>query len=210
MKLQEIFDADIRNTDDVLSLDPTGDFIARGTFSAAFDDNDDPHMINKIQVKKHRHGWTDVFGPYAAIVVRDKLWNMVHFPRIYEIDHVNDSVVKWKMEKLLTMDQIRPDEFAQTMRRYFMEDDAENTIDSPHNLFYLFRSMVEMGADKSDIIKDATLIKATQKIHDVYNELRSDPDVEPTVAIDLHAGNVMYRRTHVGLELVFSDPFFAR
>lgn len=220
--LQEIFEPAIStqtmdryHSFDGLPKDPNaGERLGSGTFSSASEDKADPHMVSKQQHRKHSvSGLTDMFDEYAVIIARDKLWNMVHFPRVYTIksyvDPQGETKSQWSMEKLIPMNSksLNHLEINSLCERYFDEYVYEEISDAEFHLgeiAYQIEKIIE--EDALHLIIDETFRAASKKLIAVYHELQGK---YPSATMDLHDENIMYRRSPHGLDMVFSDPFVA-
>lgn len=182
--------------------------LGQGSFSVARHDKSDPHMVNKRQYDPGTEIGTvnDVFDLYATVVVKEQLWDMVHFPRIYKIKKITDStgksVHRWKMEKLIPLDSVSVEELQHLFRRYFAT--MPNST-SPHYISRHIKEVIQYGWVRS--IKDDTFKAACEKLIEIFTEIQKTNDA---VFIDLHSNNLMVRRSHLGIDVVFSDPFAAR
>jgi hypothetical protein len=202
-----------RNLDGDKVPDPRNK-IGSGHFSVARPDRD-PHMI-----KKYNHNFEDhdPFNDYVEYIVEHKLTGNPYFPRVYNIKTVSDpngqQSHKYTIEKLISAKELEPEEVSTLIERTFTDMVAKDIIETssePDNIrFYHnsetyslhstwvqnIHSAIEYG-DTSNIT-DENLSEAVKVIHDMIKNLK--------FANDLHANNVMYRRTKYGVQPVISDP----
>jgi hypothetical protein len=227
--LQEAFDTQISNIDYDGHF-PFGyiqtkddDALGHGEFSRVTQDKDDPHMVDKQQLNRtDRSGsiFVDMFDQYAEIIAEERLWEMIHFPRVYAIKKYTDEAGevrnKWKMEKLIELDSLDQEEIKRMTHRYFIPEVAEEVAeldaekeDQYHYSNFADAISVAIHEGEWDHFRDKTLEKAAEKLEDIYTDLRQNYGYD-AVALDLHSGNIMVRRTQNGLQVVFSDPFAGR
>lgn len=216
MKLTEIFEPETINKSTHKNLKGSyndvsdKNIIGAGMFSLVSSNKRDPHLISKRHKSPERDGkYTDAFTEYAEIVVRDELWNMIHFPRIYKTitlrDSENKKLRKWKIEKLYSLATLNSKETSSLIERYFGNDANIDSlkIEKPHHMAdYLGNKIID---NELDAIKDETLLAACKKLIEIKQELSRVKNV--AVFLDLGTGNIMIRRTKYGPEIVFSDPF---
>lgn len=217
--LQEIFEPafsheDVRDRQfsyDNLPEDPDeGTKLGSGTFSRVSDDKSDPHMVTKTQMRKDDGYIADMFDAYAEVIAKEQLWDMIHFPRVYAIktysDNAGNKRTRWRMEKLIALSsrQVTPLDVKSLCERYFSDDAYKEIADAdfyPGEIVY----QIELGVEQEElgVIKDDTLRAACKKLRQIYIEFNRTS----ATMLDLHDENLMYRRSHTGLDIVFSDPF---
>jgi hypothetical protein len=208
MKLDEIFDTSTevkfsrREFTPNAYPKPTKDELGRGAFSIARTDSTDPHMVIKRQ-KLRSDTMKDGFNGFAEIVARDQLWDMIHFPRVYAIKKImnKDETIglhRWRMEKLIGYNQLSGEEINALTKRYFNME--------TNSVFSIADNICRAINGDTDIIVDDTLLKAVYKMSDIFDEVKKSL---PHVFLDLHGENLMFRRTHVGIDAVISDPLAA-
>lgn len=219
--MQEIFEpalsdikTDARHKFDSLPKDPSiGRELGRGTFSKASEDESDPHMVTKTQMRKSTF-ITDMFDEYAEVITKGKLWNMVHFPRVYAtkryVDPQGDVRHRWSMEKLIPLNHpsITRRDMQSLSERYFTQEAYDEVAEDEFHISS-FADMISSAVmdQEFDLIKDPTLKKACIKLSEIHRKLGSKKG--NYINIDLHDENIMFRRSHHGLDAVFSDPFVA-
>jgi hypothetical protein len=217
--IQEAFDTNISHINYEDIFDPpdhtfknwSSNELGRGTFSTVKRDVNDPHLIDKEQRVKQVYDLTDLFDDYAEIIAKERLWELIHFPRVYSIktyrDQKGEKRSNWKMEKLIPIDKISKEEIKRLTQRYFIpsiiEEIAEKDYDYSEFSYHLD---IPVSMDNLSSIKDSTLRTALEKLTEIYTDLARKYG-ETDVELDLHEDNIMFRRTQHGLEVVFSDPF---
>lgn len=212
MKLNEIFDTQITSKALDAPFTPNDgnryedqEALGVGHFSRAFKDPDDPHMIDKEQIRKsYQDRMADGFEFFAKKVIKNKLWNEIHFPRIYVENVTTDKTgkknYKWKMEKLIPLTEYSDEGLHHLAEQYFGEDNAIEI-----NSGYTLASAVQDAVHGYIKIRDEQLMKALKILKELYKEY-----FELTNGggfWDMHAANMMIRRTSVGPQLVITDPF---
>lgn len=167
--------------------------------------DEDPHMVRKYN-KSEEASRQDGFAKYVEFIVRFKLWdNNVHFPRVYNTNVVQggdygDPVYDWTIEKLLDWDAVSVAEYDYMNQRYF----GESVNDEPRLLIQDMASRI-LNALRGDTVmsnevRDPDLITAMEVLKQIK-------DYAGFVGYDIHKDNIMFRRTPVGMQLVFNDPF---
>lgn len=210
MKLTEIFEPSVSNVKTNRAFSRGGEppttknELGRGTFSIASTDPSDPHLIKKRQYI-YGGGMQDAFDLYANEIVKNKLWDNIHFPRIYSIKSIEDrtgkKLHKWKIEKLHPLRSLNAKELKYLATRTFNQSVAEN-VDSWWDFTIHFSSAIR-GHYFNDI-KDQELAQALELIADMYEKFSKE---YPRMRLDLHEENMMARRTNLGVQLVITDPF---
>lgn len=221
MKLTEIFDPEVvdktinknlQKTKNFYGNDFSKDSMGYGLFSFVRPDKRDPHLISKRHKNPEweKSAMPDLFIKYAEMVMDEKLWNMIHFPRIYKLTTLTDvedkKLRKWKIEKLYDASTLNHEEVQSLMERYFGSGIYKtvglppNKITYRHVLQYLANTIKVNDLEK---IKDETLLNACKKLIEIKDRLSQKTEIP----FDLGYSNIMIRRTKFGPEVVFSDPF---
>lgn len=216
MRIFEIFDTEYQKdyTDDIdPDYDEPYDDDEDSLFSDVYQD-DDEHMVKKAHRRHERVDEViDGFSYYAKIIAEKKLWDMIHFPRVYKIreEHNNGEQRRftWQLERLYPLNTLTTDEIRSLQDRYFVYDPHEMRP-SPFSLSILVnKNLGPTNAEK--LIKDDNFkecVSILRNMRKVIKEMAEQDgwDVNDVV-FDMHTENIMYRRTSVGPQLVFSDPF---
>ena len=215
MKLDEIleaFDTQVSDKTTSRSFRPSvppksEDELGRGSFSIARPSKD-PHTIKKRQFNDPSlRKESDVFQDYARVVYKNKLWDKIHFPRIYSAKTLKDKegnvLHRWEMEKLLPLDSLAKndhDELYHFFAKYVPEDYALSVRS--------FLDVLDQAAHTGNVdkIDDENLQRAIKWLHQMYRHFAKKYD---KMRFDLRPSNVMVRRTNTGPQLVFSDPFWS-
>jgi hypothetical protein len=182
-------------------LDKSDDEIGRGQFSKVMPHPADPHMVRKQTFKpigpSHKNK-ADGFYDYVKILIDNHLMDNIHFPKVYEVDTNTDSTNtkrhQYTIERLEDLSKLSREEFEALVETHLLRP-ARNVevlaeiIAAACTSEYDRRHYIRL-----DSLKDACTI--IQHI-DENNDFRAD----------LHEGNMMFRRTPHGFQLVISDPF---
>lgn len=194
------------------------DELGSGLFSVARDNPKDPHTVLKHQRNTRRHNIQvqadelltvdDGFSLYIEDIIENGLMDNPYFPRVYNIkkyvDHEGNIKHKWEIEKLypltvlskkeclMLLDTILIDNEYKEDLEYLMNETADN---SPYVLYGGITSALE----NEDIVKDESFNKAAEQIVAIQNEYN--------LTLDLTMGNIAFRRTQNGPQIVFYDPF---
>lgn len=220
MRLFEIFDTDqehYQSTDDLSDVNVPTNPERRGHFSYA-DDHKDPHLVTKAQHSyKERDQLADAFPLYAEIVSKHKLWDMIHFPRVYKIGITSDpwgsKLYDWEMEKLLSYEQLSESDVQQVADTYFQPKLVDTLVEKPFLISQVIKK-VYSGVSSRENIVDDQLLKCIEVLHKVEQLILAEAKrgiykdaKNVSIQVDLHEGNVMFRRTQYGVQPVISDPF---
>jgi hypothetical protein len=195
--------------DDEMRADPVKHGILDKHNGASFSfvtPGDDPHEVRKYH-KTSRGGVRDGFVLYAEYIVRHKLWDNVHFPRIYVTNvaasHI-DEFYDWTMERLTPWHEITEEEYLAMAGRYFSGPGVTEIVNSTSDEEFvdnMCRALLTAlwGSHRITVIDDE-LDSAIVRLRQIKGAVGFDD-------YDLHMENIMFRRTPVGTQLVFSDPF---
>lgn len=186
--------------------------LGRGSFSTVILDSKNPHIIIKTQIRNTDMDLCDLFENYVDIIIKNELWNMVHFPKIFSVNKINDDsghiLYEWGIEKLLPMSDssIEKDDIILLCKQYFNPTICEKLKNEKYHRYAIADTMEELIKNKNwEAFKDLTLQNAVKTLNKIHNTLTSK--YSTTVFMDIHGENIMFRRTADGLELIFSDPF---
>jgi len=176
--------------------------IGSGIYSSVYDNPADPHTVKKTQ----SYASSDPFLEYVELIIKHKLWENPHFPRIYGTKYFNFKGGlrrgQWKIERLHKIHTLNLEESKGLVERYFgVETESKYT---------LIRLLGDLENKKTiENIKDETFKQAAIKIHSLIDDLPrvSFDSTVPRAGLDLHGDNFMIRRTSVGPQVVFMDPF---
>lgn len=170
-----------------------------GGYYAHVEKSNDPHMINKqthysLPVQK------DSYLFYIEEIVDDKLISQnPFFPRIYDIDTTvdNENKIHYRveMEQLYHISDISQQEL--NILYEFIFRKSPNGDITP----FKFAREISVAVDNPDNIPANTNKKFIEAAHIINDIARYIP-----AHIDLHAKNMMVRRTPVGYQLVLTDP----
>lgn len=214
-QIGEMFDAQVSSSS-MNSLFSSKDYdpptskkeIGRGVFSVVNSDKNDPHTVNKTQlVRPDKVGDKDSFESFAKIVIKHKLWDKIHFPRIYAQKLTTDkggrTQYKWKIERLVPLYDMSKKEFEFMAEKYFVPDVADRAKSDAMIFAKAVRDMVRYEAMEK-YIEDEQFLEAVQITRKMFEFLNGK---RPRVRLDLHVNNMMVRRTPYGPQLVITDPF---
>lgn len=182
--------------------------LGRGTFSVVHDNPEDPHTVKKSQIIRGDYDkLEDSFDSYARIVMKHKLWDKIHFPRIYSskliLDKDGRKQYHWDIEKLVELTSLSEDEINDLAHHYFSEGEAPSAKSNPWVLSHMIAKCITSKSYRTRL-DDEQLIEACDIMQRMLEHLKKR---NQSVRLDLHAQNIMVRRTPVGPQLVFTDPF---
>lgn len=182
-----------------ISMDDTG------YFSFVKPDEEDPHMIRKYHRRPDDE--EDAFDYYVEELRKRKLWNKnIHFPRIYNTN-VHQGYKDWTIEKLINTDDVSNTEYRALIKRYFSGANVDSGLIAAAStkeyiplLLRFIRKYTSYEAESFEV-EDEELSKALDILRDMVIDV---PEIDD---FDWGFDNIMFRRTSVGLQLVFTDPF---
>ena len=196
-------------------LDQRG-ILGKGKFSVARTDRD-PHMVKKYN---YRFDQKDPYNEYINYIIEYKLTDNPYFPRVYNIKRVDDpdgrTSYKYTVERLIPYTQLEVQELEAIVTNMFTKDTAATILNSlkfseklkisdeklKGNIHSDMAFFIQNGLYDNNMkyFKDDNLITALREIRDIVNSSRNN------LRYDMHAGNLMYRRTKYGAQPVISDP----
>lgn len=191
----------------------------RGTFSVVRPDRD-PHLVKKSSImSRDEKSGDEGFKAFAKYIIENGYMDNPHMPRIYQVKTIkgNDGfhIDSYKMEALIDGEDIDDSELADYFDHILLDKYKWDEYENPYE--YIKDYPNEKGAVHTMIciaIEDATrrgaaiftldsLNEACVIVHEAKYKIKH-------ANLDIHTGNIMYRRTANGLQLVFSDPIFAQ
>jgi len=179
-------------------------------YAAAYKHKSRPGTVLKVG-KFHATPFEDGYLSFVQAVLRNnRSAGNPYLPRIYSVkvyrpkskdgEELRGGQYFVEMERLYKMRDLRPEELMAIGSRIFKSwNDDEN---EPWQLArYLGRAC---RGDRMilDDIKDKKLLQAISMVHGIEKRKRNISDIE----LDMHDGNIMFRRTNVGAQLVITDP----
>lgn len=194
------YKTDIKNSQgdiDLVKDIKYSDHIGSGNFAIATRDQD-PHMINKIEKPPSKMFYTSAYKAFVDwIINNDVVRNNPHFPRIYEVDTVNNSnkeASRYKIEKLIPIHGLNTTQTASLL----LTSIGESNINIDYELGGILKECIEKGTVQDRFTK--TLKDAILMLHKFT--------VQNNMKVDLPTSNMMARITPHGVQLVFTDPFY--
>lgn len=193
--------------------------IGKGHYSKVSPDKDQ-HMV-----KKHTHNFEEIdpYHAYIDAIVDSHMTNNPWFPRVYNIKEYKDLNGnigrKYTMEKLITYNDIDEELMIAFVRNLLSKDKFDYIMESAsdpnelkfynydkvraiHSLYtkYLAHLIISPRRSGEGTINDTNLLAALDFIKTLIKES------EYKYEADLHANNLMYRRTQHGIQGVLADP----
>lgn len=198
-----------------------------GAYAAVQDDRHDPHMVRKHHYYPlndtpkdatdnypQEYLVQDNYTRFAIWLAANKIDNIC-LPRIYNIKRIEDSsgkyIYKYQIEKLIEGTSLSPKQLLHAFSHYF---DLDALRDYKHFDWNDNRSIIRLmgeycakyiysGTDKmiinDELIEALNLIKTFVKDELVANDIGFTMDIA-------NSGNIMFRRTGLGLQMVITDP----
>jgi len=185
----------------------------------------DPHTIKKSS-KSPDHQISDGYWRYIEYVIKYKLWENPHFPRVYNIKKIQDAqgdiMMRGEIEKLTPLTNLRIDEIQQLYQYIYGVENVPYEIKKSRGLeqsevknLYLkrlatdiFHSIKGLGNQRIKLDSFEEAIRILKMIKEKEFTSNSKNKIRPFGFIyDIKAENIMVRRTPYGPQLVFSDPF---
>ena len=199
--------------------------ISRGTQAAVKDDKTDPHMVTKYNhrtyhdddkpSRRFENRKDDGFNQFINYLIDNKLMGVnPHFPRVYDVKTITDREGKrihtYTVEKLIEFDAVSRPELESFLEHSLHPDsvwiDPDIVEERPwvlaasERIAKRLELCVRQMSTARETLKSETLIGAIKVLHKMDKEFPSQ--------LDIHYGNLMWRRTQHGLTLVFNDPIF--
>lgn len=181
-----------------------------GMYAAAYEHKKRPGTILKIG-KFHSSPFEDGYLSFVqAVLKNNRSAGNPYLPRIYGVKIYRPQEKDGKelrggqyvveMEKLYKMRELSPEELMVIGSKIFKSwNDDEN---EPWQLARYLGRAARGDRTILDDIKDKKLLQAISMIHGIEKRKRHISDIE----LDLHDGNIMFRRTSIGSQLVITDP----
>lgn len=204
MLLNELFDTEDVSDNELRSR--RGGHIGDGFHSGVYTNKDDPHTVIKASHNKSEDekSTEDGYWFYINTVVEYKLATKnPHFPRVYKIDKKNKSC---EVERLVSYKDLDDKLLLDYMFSVIKYDETQydfvgkGSVAEKANLFVL--SMAQSVVTKNYSAIRLPSLKAALQVIGQMEELN------PKIILDFSLDNVMFRRTGLGIEVVFSDPFW--
>jgi hypothetical protein len=218
MKLDEIINTNVQHKEIDTTFGRTDgygwedrdkdDKLGSGLYYAAYDDEDDPHMIKKISTQPtYPSDGKDGNEEYIAAIVKHKLsGNNIWVPRVYDFTTIKDANrskhYEFTLERLVESGDVMEDEVMGGIMNAFgpsfeyeskdRSQDARHITDEVGKHIHWMIRTKDISTDNPDL---------TEAI-----EVLAEACGKYTSRIDLHWGNIMYRRTPYGAQLVINDP----
>lgn len=185
-----------------------------GAFSTVKPDKD-PHTVIKHNhtPTQEDYKYKDAYEHFVKWLIENKIYN-VHFPRIYDVTKIKDSagdyIYKYQVEALLNYKELDLEELHHVFDLNFdmdsMDDLNWTDLDARELTSNVGAECVNviLGRVDSSFVKNPELLNALKLLRD-FSEwaYQSDKRINWDLA---NAGNIMFRRTGQGLQIVFSDP----
>lgn len=188
-----------------------------GVFADVYGHDDNPHEVVKISRPAHS---TNIDGYEAFIreLSRDpEMYNNPHFPRIQLIRNVHDKgtgdrqyIVR--MERLYSHSALSKEEYdimvEHTFKPWYIKSVERDLPDWKKNNVgkEVFFNWMEYGFTSMSYIPEAAYTKLKSKeLQSALSKIAKLAD-QYYVRIDIHSGNIMFRRTQYGPVLVITDP----
>jgi len=185
----------------------------------------DPHTVKKSS-KVPGMDTIDGYWTFIDYVIKYKLWENPHFPRVYSIKKIKDStgdlMFRGEIEKLEPLKELNLKEIEHLFERIFGQDGLPTLMQNTAGLdsselkkAYIDRfakdiEQISKGITKLKIVDDS--FKKAIKILQMIRKKEKQAGKKSIrggrgLIYDIHSENIMVRRTPYGLQLVFTDPF---
>lgn len=188
----------------------------RGSFANVRADKKDPHMVRKNQHTPAFKDSDDGYIPFINYLIEHKLMGQfVNFPRVYDIKKIqskrNDGFIySYTIEKLVEGRDLSMEELNAVIDRTLgnekikaMTYTKREELVSPNRLNQWFAAQITYAMHDGYNIIDEELVKALQVLKTIIEDNVKTGSI---IMTDIHGGNIMYRRTPHGLQVVLSDP----
>ncbi len=174
-----------------------------GHYSTGKEDRDE-HLYNKIS-RSHNRQIDDPYWDYVELCIKHQDSNPF-FPRIYEYKRYKDKdgseIPKVKLEKLNKFPDIEDNFklYAAALNNITgkYEFDGSDDIWGPSQLVGTIQDIIE----GHEYTKNEYMEEYAYLVRNLVQNLRANK----TVRYDLHMGNIMYRGSSHGVQVVITDP----
>ena len=177
---------------------PIGD---SGAFSNVKDDYGDPHMIKKSSNKAIRAGVDEGFRVFIEFIVKNGYADNPHFPRVYKANKIvgkdGYAVDSYKVEKLLTKTQVDEEALVGLVKALLPNYKREI---HEYNAASILADEIE-----AETYKQLNRFEL-ESLNDACRIIAELVASNKSVSTDLHTGNIMFRRTQHGIQVVLNDP----
>lgn len=181
-----------------------------GHFSRGTPNKNDPHMFKKHGIlplgdtskpSSTSNPAVDGYDLFVRYLVEHDIDN-IHFPNVYSIKKIADPsgkfINKYDVEKLIPLGSLEPDEMQALIDMNFNQRKT-GTIYSKSGISSVLNNCVRFYPEDSDHLLLPSLVEACEIARKIMTAEK--------LALDLHSGNIMLRRTPTGLQIVLNDPF---
>jgi hypothetical protein len=183
----------------------TKDLMGSGRYSIVRKDPKDPHMVSKrqkIDTSGENYHQKDLYPEFVKALVNSDQKMNPYFPRIYGVNKYTDkqgvTLHKFNMEQLNSMHTISKEEL-QHVLDLIIDEGIQRAwgIDTDMMLAYFLSEAIKKSSVRK-LVKDRNLYNALVFLSKFLKK---------NWHLDLHADNMMFRRTPYGPQLVITDPF---
>ena len=173
----------------------------QGMYSVVTPDNSDPHMVRKTSKAPRKPDFKEGFVKFVEYIIENKHQDNIHFPRIYDVKSFTDKnglhIESFQIEKLVDAKYIDPDVLIDYQESLLGWRPRYDEWEQNYTIADKIRTAVYKG--QSGVFESEELNQAC----DILAKARIEVDSYP----DIHSGNIMYRQTRYGIQLVITDPF---
>lgn len=197
-----------------------------GAFASAYADKTDPTSVIKIGKTESGGTANPKKDGYLNYITRIKNLKLPVFPQIHSVEifeHKGQGGMSYycfkvKMERLYNAGDLNTKEVHYLIQRLIgrelTEEESKKIENYGSKLIWFYSSMLQHlaseGTTKGPWDMTHNIDVKLKDIHDRYlltaiTAIRSIAKVKK-VGLDLHAGNIMFRRTPYGIQPVITDP----
>lgn len=176
--------------------------LGSGNFSTVKSDKKDPHMVRKHHHTPTGPGFEDEYVTFINFIIENKI-HSPFFPRVYNVKQIadkrKDKVYKYTLERLNSYNDVSYQELVVLIKR-LVDMHIKPTMNKREiiiELGLLLEDAVKNG--NMSAIKDDHLIEAINIFRTYYKMHAPFLDMS-------NSGNLMFRRTVHGIQLVIADP----
>jgi len=201
------------------------DVLSAGAYASAYENKTDSSSIFKIgKTSNYGYGLPTQDG-YLNYINRIKNLKLPVFPQIYSIEifqhkaDINYSPVysyKINMERLYNSSDLNEKEHEFLIYRLLgreLTKEEENTLENMGTRKMWFYADILQSLAYNGKVKQSSGVELNLKISDIHDRylqtaltaIKSVHKVK-RVGMDLHTGNIMFRRTPYGVQPVITDP----
>lgn len=198
MKLHEIIDTQVSKSE----LSTFGAHIGSGAFYNATA-SDDPHTIIKTSYLAAKQD--EGFKLYADFIIKHKLAERnPFFPRIYQ--YRPEDIIQYEVERLMPFTDLDYKELEHIFAPLIGDTEFTRLDQKSNGDTYKLCRLCILEIKDMTINQRKSKSKLFNQAMHVIKHIADSYKGDGRIKIDIHAYNIMFRRTNAGAQLVLNDP----